>query len=100
VHRRCALAGDQTISETIECFPFPRGQVQVEWRNRGWTLYHAATGARVARLRPTGRGDRLDLFYWSYKQRWIAPGPFGRASLPLQEALAAIAHEPVFWTWI
>lgn len=94
------MAGDKSVSDRIETHPFPRGRVQAEWRNQGWTLRHAATGALVARLRPTGRDDRVEILYRGYQGRWLASGPFGRTILPLDQALDAIAHEPVFWSWL
>ncbi len=37
------------IVQRIERFTFSRGAVLVERRNRGYSLYHAASGAPVAR---------------------------------------------------
>ena len=86
------------IVQRIERFHFPRGPVTPERRNRGYTLHHAASGAPVARLRPTGRNDSVEVFYWSaWKERWTAAGPFGRTVLPIDEALDFIAHEDIFW---
>jgi len=86
------------IVQRIERFHFPRGAVTPERRNRGYTLHHAAFGALVARLRPTGRNDSVEVFYWSaWKERWIAAGPFGRTVLPIGEALDFIAHKDIFW---
>ncbi len=56
-----------------------RGLLRAERRNRGYTLYHAASGAPVARLRQTGKDDRVEVLYWSlWKERWTSAGPFGR----------------------
>jgi len=86
------------IVQRIERFRFPRGAVVCERRNRGYTLYHAASGAPVARLRPIGRNDSVEVLYWSvWKERWTAAGPFGQAVLPIDEALDFIAHEDIFW---
>ena len=86
------------IVQRIECFHFPRGPVTLTRRNRGYTLHHVASGAPVARLRPTGRNDSVEVFYWSaWKERWTAAGPFGRTVLPIDEALDFIAHEDIFW---
>ncbi len=58
------------IVQRIERFQFPRGAVMFERRNRGYTLYHAASGAPVARLRPTTRKDSVEILYWSaWKER-------------------------------
>ena len=86
------------IVQRIERFPFPRGAVVCERRNRGYTLCYAFSAAPVARLRPTGRDDSVAVFYWSaWKKRWTAAGPFGRTVLPVDEALDFIAHEDIFW---
>lgn len=86
------------IVQRIERFHFPRGTVFAERRNRGYTLYHAPSGAPVARLRPTARNDGVEILYWSArKERWAAAGPFGRTILPLDDALHFIAHEDIFW---
>jgi hypothetical protein len=86
------------IVQRIERFRFPRGAVIPERRNRDYTLYHALSGAPVARLRPTGRNDSVEVLYWSAcKERWTAAGPFGPTILPVEEALHFIAHEDIFW---
>jgi hypothetical protein len=88
------------IVRRIERFRFPRGAVIPERRNRGYTLYHAWSGAPVARLRPTGRNDHVEVLYWSAgKERWAAAGPFGPTILPADEALRFIAHEDIFWVF-
>ena len=75
------------ILQRIERFRFPRGAVVAERRNRGYTLHHALSGAPVARLRPTGRKDSVEVLYWSaWQERWAATGPFGRTILSLDEA--------------
>jgi hypothetical protein len=88
---------DDDIIRRIERYRFPRAPVTAERRNRGYTLIHAATGAPIARLRPRGGDDQMEIFYWSWKQRWAPVGPFGGTVAPLDEALHIIAHEPIFW---
>ena len=71
------------IIQRIETFHCRRGQLRAERRNRGYTLYRANSGALVARLRPTGQDDRIEVLYWSlWKERWTKTGPFGRTSCP------------------
>ena len=92
----CLMTDD--IVQRIERFHFPRGAVLAERRNRGYTLYHALSGSPVARLRPTGRSDSVEILYWSaWKERWAVTGLFGRTVLPVVEALHFIAHEDIFW---
>ena len=65
------------ILQRIERFRFPRGAVTAERRNRGYTLHHALSGAPVARLRPTGRKDSVEVllvslagamgYYWAVR---------------------------------
>ena len=89
---------DDDIIRRIERFPFRRAPVAAEWRNKGYTLFHADTGRAIARLRPYGRDDLMEILYWSlWKQRWAAVGPFGSTVVPLHEALRIIAGEPIFW---
>jgi len=86
------------IVQRIARLRFPRGAVVPERRNRGYTLRHALSGAPVARLRPTGCDDSVEVFYWSaWKERWTAVGPFGKTVLPVDAALHLIAHEDIFW---
>jgi hypothetical protein len=89
------------IIQRIERFAFPQGGVCAERRHRGYTLTHAATGAPVARLRPDPDSDHVEVLYWSLRtDRWSPTGPFGRTSLPLDQALRFIAAEAIFWTLI
>jgi len=89
---------DDEIIQRIESFPFRRAPVAAERRHKGYTLVHAETGAPIARLRPIGRGDQMEIFYWSLrKQHWAPVGPFGRTVAPLDKALRIIASEPIFW---
>lgn len=86
------------VIERIESFSFRRGRLLAERRNRGYTLYHVASGAPIARLRPTGKDERVEVLYWSlWKERWTNAGPFGRTVLPLDDALRFIASEDIFW---
>jgi hypothetical protein len=83
----------------IARFRFAKGPVRAEQRNRGYSLHHADTGVPVARLRPTGRDDRVEILYWSsWKEKWAPTGPFGRTVLPLDEALRVIEQQAIFWT--
>ena len=89
---------DDDIIRRIERFPFRRAPVAAERRNKGYTLLHAETGVPVARLRPIGQDDQMEILYWSlWKQHWAPVGPFGRTVAPLDQALHIIALEPIFW---
>ena len=80
----------------IEAFNQARG-VAVHKAGHGYTLTSQRTGAPLARLKPTGDADKVQVLWWN-GQRWGASGPFGIATMPLDNALDHIASEPHFWT--
>ena len=84
----------------IEAYPWPprRGGVEVVRANKGFTLYSLRTGRPGARLRPTGQGDKVQVLWWR-REAWGNPGPFGRAVMPLEEALEFIASAGFFWIY-
>ena len=84
----------------IEAWRWPpeRGGVEVVRANRGYTLYSRRTGAPVARLRPTGKGDDVQVLWWR-REAWGNPGLFGREVMHLEEALSFIATEGFFWIY-
>ena len=82
----------------IEAYPWPprRGGVEVVRANKGYTLHSLRSGGPVARLRPTGQGDKVQVL-WCRREAWGNPGTFGREVMPLDEALEFIATEGFFW---
>ena len=91
------MAKHDTMLERIRAFDRTRGGgVVVERVNKGYSLFSAATGAPIARLRPTGTGDEVEIFWWR-RERWASFGAFGRLTLPLDRALDCVASEPAFW---
>lgn len=84
------------MRERIAAYHFPRGGVEVVRAKRGYTLYSRRIGGPVARLRPTGDGDGVQVLWWR-REAWGAPGDFGPVIMPLDEALAFIASEGFFW---
>ena len=89
-------AGDP-MRERIEAFNQARGGgVAVHKAGRGYSLTSERTGAQLARLKPAGDADMVQVLWWN-GQRWAAPGPFGIATMPLNAALDYIASEPHFW---
>ena len=105
------MAGSQDeMRARIEAYIWPprRGGVEVVRASKGYTLYSRRTGGPVARLRPTGQGDRVQVLWWRReawgnpgpwwrREAWGNPGPFGREVMPLDEALELIATEGFFW---
>ncbi len=90
--------GSDAMRARIEAWRWPpeRGGGAVVRANRGYTLYSRRTGAPVARLRPTGQDDKVQVLWWR-RGAWGDPGPFGREIMPLDEALEFIASESFFW---
>jgi hypothetical protein len=91
-----AMAGADAMRQRIEVHPWPRDGVEVVRANRGYTLYSRRTGGQVARLRPTGEGDDVQVLWWR-GEAWAAPGDFGPVIMPLDEALDFVATESFFW---
>ena len=90
------MAGADAMRERIEAHSWPRGGVEVVRANRGYTLYSRRTGGQVARLRPTGKSDDVQVLWWR-RDGWATPGDFGPVIMPLNEALDFVATESFFW---
>jgi len=90
------MAGADAMRERIAAPPWPRGGVEVIRANRGYTLYSRRTGGLIARLRPTGKEDTVQVLWWR-REAWATPGDFGPLSLPLDEALNFVATQDFFW---
>ena len=87
------------LLERIEAFQHAgRGEVIVRKVGRGYSLFSARTGAPIARLRPTGEADMVQVLWWN-GERWGASGAFGTATMPLDNARDYIATEPAFWIY-
>ena len=85
------------MRKRIEEFNRARGGgVIVRKVGRAYTLLSERTGGSVARVRPTGDGDTVQLLWWN-GERWGASGPFGVATMALDRPLDYIANEPAFW---
>ena len=81
----------------IEAFNQARGGgVAVHKAGRGYSLTSERTGAPLARLKPTGNADTVQVLWWN-GQHWAAPSPFGIATMPLDAAPDHIGSEPHFW---
>jgi hypothetical protein len=90
------MAGADAMRERIAAHPWPRGGVEVIRANRGYTLDSRRTGGHVARLRPTGEDDAVQVLWWR-GTGWATPGDFGPLIMPLNEALNFVATESFFW---
>jgi hypothetical protein len=60
---------------------------------RGQTRVNVTTPAR---LRPTEDPEKVQVLWWN-GERWKDPGPFGRLTMPVDQAVEYIASEPAFW---
>ena len=89
------MAKADVLLERIEAFPF-EGGVVIRKMARGYPLFSAGNGAPIARLRPTGEADMVQVLWWN-GERWGASGALGIATMPLGDALDYIAAEPAFW---
>lgn len=91
------MSADDPLRERIEAFNRTRGGgVLVHKTGRGYSLTSERTGAPIARLKPTGDADKVQVLWWN-GQRWAASGPFGIATMTLDPALDYIASDPMFW---
>lgn len=90
------MAGADAMRERIAAHPWPRSGVEVVRANRGYTLYSRRTGGQIARLRPTGKSDDVQVLWWR-RGAWGAPGPVGPVIMTLDDALDFIATEGFFW---
>ena len=70
--------------------------VAVRRTGYGYSLISEHTGAPIARLKPTGDADRVQVLWWNGRS-WGASGPLGIATMPLDAALDYIASEATFW---
>ena len=88
------------ILARIKAFSEARGGgVLIRKAAGGYSLFRADTGRPVARLRPTGKGDRVEVMWWSHRDRWDQIGDFGPLVLPLDQALEYVAKNTLgrFW---
>jgi hypothetical protein len=88
------------IAARIEAFDDANGGGVGFYEDKGaYHLYLLATEAPIARLQPTGNGDEVRLGYWSHRRKWEDVDDMGGVVLPLDDALAFVANEGIFWTW-
>ena len=90
------MAGPGAMRERIAAHPWPCGGIEVIQANRGYTLYRRRTGGQVARLRPTGEDNGVQVLWWR-GTGWTTPGDFGPPIMPLDEALNFVATGDFFW---
>ncbi len=94
------MAKPGAILQRIEAFNKARGGgVVIQKAAKGYSLFREDNGKPVARLRPTGKADHVEVMWWR-GDRWGQIGDFGPMAMPLDEALKYIARDPmgIFWS--
>ena len=85
----------RSARERIAAHRFPRRVVVLSTGEPRLHALQPRTGGPVARLRPTGNGDRVQIPWWR-RNTSGAPSDFGPVIMPLDEALTFIAAEGFF----
>src|SRR5262245_35330610 len=72
----------------IEAFSDAKGGgVVIRKAVKGYSMFCEDNGKPIARLRPTGKGDEVEVLWWSHRDRWDQIGDFGPMVMALDEAL-------------
>ena len=93
------MAKPDSMLDRIEAFNQANGgRVAVQKTGKGYSLFREDNGEPVARLRPTGQADKVEILWWS-RDKWNQIGDFGPLVMPLGEALEFVAEDPegIFW---
>lgn len=94
------MAARDPILARIEAFNTAEGGgVLIRKQSKGYSLFRKDTGEPLARLRPIGTSDKVEVMWWSHRDRWDQIGDFGPMTMVLDEALEYIAKDPmgIFW---
>jgi hypothetical protein len=75
------------------------GGVLIRRAAKGYSLFRADNGQPVARTRPIGNDDDVEVLRWSHRDKWEQIGDFGPMIMPLEEALNYIARDPMGCFW-
>ncbi len=89
------------LLERIEAYNKAQGGgVIIRRANKGYSLFVAEDGSPIARLRPSGSSDEVEILWWSHRDKWESIGEFGGEIMPLDDALKFIAEDPYGCLWI
>jgi len=94
------MAASDPVLARIEAYNKARGGgVVIQKQSKGYSLFREDTGEPVARLRPTGKKDKVEVMWWSHRDKWDQIGDFGPMTMALDEALDYVAKDPmgIFW---
>ena len=93
------MARPHPMLERIEAFNRNHGgRVIVRRVASGYSLHSERSGGPVARLKPTGEGDKVRVLAW-HREKWGVSGPFGVPTMMLDRALDYIYSNPFFWIY-
>jgi hypothetical protein len=88
------------ILDRIEAFNQAKGGgVIIQRAAKGYSLFREDNGRPIARLRPTGKGDQVEVMWWSHRDKWEQIGDFGPLLMSLDEALMYIAKNTLGCFW-
>jgi hypothetical protein len=88
------------ILSRIEAFNDANGGgVAIQKAAKGYSLFREDSGHPIARLRPTGKEDLVEVSWWGHRGRWEQIGEFGPMVMSLDEALAYVAKDPMSLFW-
>jgi hypothetical protein len=75
------------------------GGVLIQKQSKGYSLFREDNGRPDAGLRPAGRGDLVEVMWWSHRDQWNQIGDFGPMVMPLGKALEFVVEDPegIFW---
>jgi hypothetical protein len=90
----------EELLDRIEAFnQMKGGGVIIQRAAKGYSLFREDDGRPIARLRPTGKGDQVEVMWWSHCDRWAQIGDFGPMLMSLDEALIYIAKNTLGCFW-
>ena len=88
------------ILDRIEAFNQAKGGgVIIQRAAKGYSLFREDNAKPIARLRPTGKGDEVEVMWWSHRDQWEQIGDFGPMLMSLDEALMYIAKNTLGCFW-
>ena len=59
------------------------------------TFFCEDNGRPIARLRPTGKSDLVEVMWWSHRDKWEQIGDFGPIVMSLDKALKYVVKDPM-----
>ncbi len=90
---------DSVFDKMTEYFDKKRSPVVVQRVNKGYSIIHES-GEAVARFRPRGGdSDRVEVLWWSHRDKWDHIGDLGGLFMSIEEALEYVLSDPmgIFW---